>query len=119
MSSAVWAHKLDIDYAHRCTDTTDRTTTIGDELKRIGYMGSTEASYKTNPLSAHFEIVGNPFRLTLFADMGQHIEQGSRLEKAGKDVGVVDGAQGMRWYDVSLRGVTRHVGCRAFLHVPY
>ncbi|KAK7701207.1 hypothetical protein SLS57_011842 [Botryosphaeria dothidea] len=93
MSSAVWAHKLDIDYAHRCTDTTDRTMTIGDELKRIGYMGSKEASYKTNPLSAHFEI---------------HIEQGSRLEKAGKDVGVVDGAQGMRWYDVSLRGVTRH-----------
>ncbi|GME28811.1 putative N-carbamoyl-L-amino acid hydrolase [Neofusicoccum parvum] len=95
MSSAVWAHKLDIAYAHACTDTADRTTTIGDELRRIGYMGTREVSYKTNPLSAHFEIV-------------KHIEQGSRLEKAGLDVGVVDGAQGMRWYDVSLRGVTRH-----------
>ncbi|EOD45865.1 putative n-carbamoyl-l-amino acid protein [Neofusicoccum parvum UCRNP2] len=57
MSSAVWAHKLDIAYAHACTDTADRTTTIGDELRRIGYMGTREVSYKTNPLSAHFEIV--------------------------------------------------------------
>ncbi|GME28812.1 putative N-carbamoyl-L-amino acid hydrolase [Neofusicoccum parvum] len=56
MSSAVWAHKLDIAYAHACTDTADRTTTIGDELRRIGYMGTREVSYKTNPLSAHFEI---------------------------------------------------------------
>ncbi|TVY27967.1 N-carbamoyl-L-amino-acid hydrolase, partial [Lachnellula hyalina] len=93
MSSAVWAQKLDIDYAHKCFDTMDESITIIDELKRIGYDGSKEVSFKTNPLSAHFEI---------------HIEQGSRLEKSGKDVGVVDRVQGMRWFDVSLRGVTRH-----------
>lgn len=93
MSSAVWAHKLDIDYAHKCYDTADHSIMIGDELKRIGYNGSKEVSYKSNPLSAHFEI---------------HIEQGTRLEKSGKDVGVVDSMQGMRWYDISLRGVTRH-----------
>ncbi|KAH9896349.1 putative N-carbamoyl-L-amino acid hydrolase [Xylariomycetidae sp. FL2044] len=93
MSSAVWSEKLDIDYAHACTDTADRSVSIGDELRRIGYMGEKEVSYKTNPLSAHFEI---------------HIEQGSRLEKSGCEVGIVDGAQGMRWYDVSLRGMTRH-----------
>ncbi|RDW94568.1 amidase-6 [Coleophoma crateriformis] len=93
MSSAVWSHELDIDYAHKCTDTMDRSISIKDELSRIGYLGTKEVSHKTNPLSAHFEI---------------HIEQGNRLEKSGKDVGVVDTIQGMRWFDVSVRGTTRH-----------
>ncbi|KAH6678244.1 hypothetical protein B0J14DRAFT_650463 [Halenospora varia] len=93
MSSAVWSGELDLDHAHACTDTMDRTISIKDELKRIGYLGTKEVSFKANPLSAHFEI---------------HIEQGSRLEKSGADVGVVDSIQGMRWFDVSLRGVTRH-----------
>jgi hydantoinase/carbamoylase family amidase len=98
MSSAVWSHNLDIDYALSCTDTADNVTTIGSELQRIGYAGSKEVSHKTNPLSAHFEI---------------HIEQGTRLEEAGLDVGVVDGGQGMRWYNVSMRGVTRHTDTTA------
>jgi len=57
MSSAVWSEQLDIDYAHKCTDTLNRSLTIKDELKRIGYLGTKEVSHKTNPLSAHFEIV--------------------------------------------------------------
>ena len=98
MSSAVWSHNLDLDYALSCTDTADTTTTIGAELQRIGYAGSKQVSHTTNPLSAHFEI---------------HIEQGTRLEEAGLDVGVVDGGQGMRWYNVSLCGVTRHTDTTA------
>jgi len=83
-------------------------TTVKDELKQIGYLGTKEVSNKASPLSAHFEIVGSyPIRRSM-PDIRQHIEQGSRLKKSGKDVGVVDSIQGMRWYDVSLRGVTRH-----------
>ncbi|KAF2140795.1 uncharacterized protein K452DRAFT_273618 [Aplosporella prunicola CBS 121167] len=93
MASSVWSGVLDIDYAHKCTDTANRSITIKDELARIGYLGTKSVSNKTNPLSAHFEI---------------HIEQGTRLKKAGKDVGVVDSVQGMQWFDVSLRGFTRH-----------
>lgn len=59
MSSAVWSNELDIDYAHSCTDSTDKSITIKDELKRIGYLGTKEVSYKTSPLSAHFEIVSS------------------------------------------------------------
>lgn len=59
MSSAVWSHELDIDYAHSCTDSTDKSISIKDELKRIGYLGTKEVSYKTAPLSAHFEIVSS------------------------------------------------------------
>ncbi|TFK47986.1 Zn-dependent exopeptidase [Heliocybe sulcata] len=93
MSSAVWSGEMALEDAHACTDTTDPSVTIGAELKRIGYSGYVEASYKTNPLSAHFEI---------------HIEQGSRLEKAGKEVGIVESSQGMRWYNAGLQGFTRH-----------
>jgi hypothetical protein len=60
MSSAVWAGQLDLDYAHKCTDTTNSAVSIKDELKRIGYLGTKEVSHKTNPLSAHFEIVSFP-----------------------------------------------------------
>lgn len=112
MASAVWAGELDLEYARKCTDTADKKTTIGDELKRIGYLGKKECSYKASPLSAHFEIV-SPFLEYLFsADVFQHIEQGPRLEREGKDVGVVDSVQGMHWFNAGLRGFTRHVSIR-------
>jgi len=59
MSSAVWSGQLNIDFAHSCTDTTDRTITIKDALKRIGYLGTKEVSFAASPLSAHFEIVSS------------------------------------------------------------
>lgn len=60
MASAVWSGELDLEYAHKCSDTTNRSISIKDELQRIGYLGTKEVSHKTNPLSAHFEIVGEP-----------------------------------------------------------
>jgi hypothetical protein len=52
---------------------------FGDELKRIGFLGDTEASHEANPLSAHFEV---------------HIEQGPVLQAEDCPVGVVTGVQG-------------------------
>ena len=52
---------------------------LGDELKRIGYLGSTPAAYDANKLSAHFEV---------------HIEQGPILEAKDLPVAVVTGVQG-------------------------
>jgi hypothetical protein len=46
------------------------------ELERIGFLGSTPASYRSNPFAAHFEL---------------HIEQGPILEEEGRRVGVVKG----------------------------
>ena len=91
---------------------------FGDELKRIHFLGETEASYKVNPLSAHFEV---------------HIEQGPVLQTENCPVGVVTGVQGalsllervnmspdtdhdfskniaMSWYNVVLRGREQHCG---------
>lgn len=33
-----------------------------------------------------------------------HIEQGPILEAEGKMIGVVNGVQGMRWYEVTVKG---------------
>lgn len=39
-----------------------------------------------------------------------HIEQGPVLENEQLDIGVVTGAQGIRWYDIRLAGVSAHAG---------
>lgn len=42
--------------------------------------------------------------------MELHIEQGPRLETAGRTIGVVDAIQGIRWYRVAVRGERAHSG---------
>ncbi len=66
---------------------------LGDELSRIGYRGPHKAG--SIKFSAMFEL---------------HIEQGPILEAESKMVGVVTGVQGMRWYEVNLKGQESHTG---------
>jgi beta-ureidopropionase / N-carbamoyl-L-amino-acid hydrolase len=39
-----------------------------------------------------------------------HVEQGPRLDAEGRDIGVVTGIQGSRWFVVELTGETAHAG---------
>lgn len=39
-----------------------------------------------------------------------HIEQGGLLEKAGKQIGVVQGIVGLRWFEVAITGFANHAG---------
>jgi N-carbamoyl-L-amino-acid hydrolase len=39
-----------------------------------------------------------------------HIEQGPILEHEGKTIGIVQGAQGVRWYEVTIAGQEAHAG---------
>ena len=66
---------------------------LGDELSRIGYKGPHKAG--AVKFSAMFEL---------------HIEQGPILEAENKMIGVVTGVQGMRWYEVTLKGQESHTG---------
>jgi N-carbamoyl-L-amino-acid hydrolase len=66
---------------------------FGDELKRIGYMGS--APVGSAKFQAMFEL---------------HIEQGPILEAEAKLIGVVTGVQGMRWYECVVTGQESHTG---------
>jgi N-carbamoyl-L-amino-acid hydrolase len=67
--------------------------TFGAALDAIGYRGS--ESCGQHRLSAFFEL---------------HIEQGPILEAEEKQVGVVTGVQGMRWYEVTVTGESAHTG---------
>ena len=62
-------------------------------LEAIGYRGADPCGQ--HPLSAFFEL---------------HIEQGPLLEAEGKEIGVVTGVQGMRWYEVTVLGQDAHTG---------
>ena len=66
---------------------------LGDELARIGYDGA--APVGGRDIGAYFEA---------------HIEQGPILENEGKTIGVVTGAQGQRWYEVTVTGQEAHAG---------
>jgi N-carbamoyl-L-amino-acid hydrolase len=66
---------------------------FGDELARIGYKGKDPVG--SHKFQAMFEL---------------HIEQGPILEAESKMIGVVTGVQGMRWYEVTVKGQEAHTG---------
>ena len=39
-----------------------------------------------------------------------HIEQGGLLEKAGLQIGVVEGIVGLRWFEITITGFSNHAG---------
>ncbi len=67
--------------------------TFGDALRAIGYAGT--APVGGRKLGAYFEA---------------HIEQGPLLENTGNTVGVVTGALGQRWFEVTVTGMDAHAG---------
>ena len=91
IASGVFADAFDLDYALARADTDG--VTIGEALAQIGYAG--DAPCGSRSFGAFFEA---------------HIEQGPILEKEGKTIGVVTGAQGIRWYDITVTGQDAHAG---------
>jgi N-carbamoyl-L-amino-acid hydrolase len=47
---------------------------------------------------------------TVACYMELHIEQGGLLEKAGLQIGVVQGIVGLRWFEVTITGFANHAG---------
>ncbi len=91
IGSGVWAGVFEESYGHNRMDIKGKT--IGQELARIGYLGAQPAQAK--PIKAAFEL---------------HIEQGPILELEEKQIGIVSGVQGMRWYDLVIEGQPCHAG---------
>lgn len=98
VSSGVWAGKVPLEKAWGLADIFDPSATMKSELERHGYIGEVECSSDPAtgyPLSAHFEL---------------HIEQGPILERTGKKIGVVQGAQAYKWLTISVSGRDAHTG---------
>jgi N-carbamoyl-L-amino-acid hydrolase len=91
VASGVFGGVFDLDYGLSRADLDGKT--MGEELKRIGYAG--EEAVGGRPIHAFYEA---------------HIEQGPILEHDKKQIGVVTGGLGQRWFEVTMIGVESHAG---------
>ena len=66
---------------------------LKDELEKSGFLG--HSSPRLKDIVAAYEL---------------HIEQGPILEKDGAIIGVVTGAQGLKWFDICIYGQAAHAG---------
>ncbi|TXM63775.1 Zn-dependent hydrolase [Methylobacterium sp. WL120] len=91
MASAAYAGDFTTD---EILDKTDAAgITVGDALDAIGYRGT--------------DAVGDQ-AIGAFVEL--HIEQGPILEAEGLTVGVVEGGQGIAWFDGTITGFEAHAG---------
>ncbi|HUO63560.1 MAG TPA: Zn-dependent hydrolase [Terriglobales bacterium] len=91
IGSGVMAGKIPLEDAYNARDRDGFR--LGDELERIGYLGSEPCIPR--PLRAYLEL---------------HIEQGPILEEENLPVGVVEGIVAIAWSRVTLTGVQDHAG---------
>jgi N-carbamoyl-L-amino-acid hydrolase len=88
MGSMVFSGELNVESAWSAVD--DEGLSVWDELNRIGYLGSDKIE-----AGCYLEL---------------HVEQGPVLDTMGLDVGVVEGVQGMAWWDGEYEGEANHAG---------
>jgi len=91
MGSGVFAGEFDLVEMLKRSDLDGKT--VGGELRRIGYAGTAECGNR--PVGAYFEA---------------HIEQGPVLEDMQRQIGVVTGVMGLRWFQVTITGQDAHAG---------
>ena len=91
LGSLVNAGGLSLAQAHGVSDASGAS--VGDELRRIGYLGD-EAPGFVVP-SAFIEL---------------HIEQGPILDAEGVAIGAVEDLQGISWQEIVVTGQSNHAG---------
>ena len=91
LGSLVYAGGLGLNEAYAASDKDGRS--VGDELRRIGYLGS-----------------ARPGALRPHAFVELHIEQGPILDEEKVQIGVVESVQGISWTEYTVTGVSNHAG---------
>jgi N-carbamoyl-L-amino-acid hydrolase len=91
MGSGAWAGVYPLEKVYGLRDVDG--VTVADALDAIGYKGAEPA--EPFPADAYFEL---------------HIEQGPILEKEGRRIGIVTGAQAQVWWDARITGRDSHAG---------
>lgn len=91
MGSGVFTGKIPLNEALLTKD--DAGISVEEALSTIGYNGT--KSHIGHKVAAYYEA---------------HIEQGPVLEDQCKQVGVVIGALGQKWFDIDITGVESHAG---------
>ena len=91
MGSLVYAGGLSLNEAYAAVDRDG--VSVGDELRRIGYLGT-----------------ARPGALKPHAFLELHIEQGPILDEEKVRIGVVESVQGISWTEYTVTGVSNHAG---------
>jgi N-carbamoyl-L-amino-acid hydrolase len=91
MGSGTWAGVYPIERSYALRDI--EGISVEQALKEIGYQGDQPAA--PHPADSYFEL---------------HIEQGPILEREGKRIGIVTGAQAQVWWDARIIGQDSHAG---------
>ena len=91
MGSLVYAGGIGLNEAYAAVD--KEGASVGDELRRIGYLGPT-----------------TPGVLKPHAFVELHIEQGPILDEERVQIGVVESVQGISWIEYTVTGVSNHAG---------
>ncbi|MBL0900036.1 MAG: Zn-dependent hydrolase [Reyranella sp.] len=91
MGSLVYVGGIRLDEAYAASDKDG--VSVGDELRRIGYLGPAK-----------------PGELQPHAFVELHIEQGPILDEEKVQIGVVESVQGISWTEYTVTGVSNHAG---------
>src|SRR6185369_14572562 len=91
MGSLVYAGGIGLNEVYAAADKDG--VSVGDELRRIGYLGAA----KPGALKPHS-----------FLEL--HIEQGPILDEEKVQIGVVESVQGISWTEYTVTGVSNHAG---------
>jgi len=91
MGSLVYSGGIGLNEAYAATD--KEGLSVGDELRRIGYLGA-----------------ARPGALKPHAFVELHIEQGPILDEEKVRIGVVESVQGISWTEYTVTGVSNHAG---------
>ena len=91
MGSLVYAGGIGLNDAYAASDKDG--VAVGDELRRIGYLGPAK-----------------PGALRPHAFLELHIEQGPILDEEKVRIGVVESVQGISWTEYTVTGVSNHAG---------
>ena len=97
MGSGVFTGKATLDAARARRDKDG--ISVGAALDELGLAGPEPCGGKS--YGAFLEL---------------HIEQGPLLEAEGKEIGIVTGVQGIRWYEVTVTGRESHAGTTPMPH---
>ena len=91
LGSCVWTGDMTLEETYPIRDADGLA--VGDELKRIGYLGSAEPGFLKG--AAYLEL---------------HIEQGPILDAEGGGIGAVTGVQAIWWSEIRIEGAANHAG---------
>ena len=91
LGSCVWTGDMTLAETYPIQDLDGKT--VGDELRRIGYLGSAEPGFLK--AAAYLEL---------------HIEQGPILDAEGGGIGAVTGVQAITWTEITITGEANHAG---------